>query len=64
VTPATKAKTTPETISVREAADRLGVTTWQVYRWSRLPEGWPPAIHVGRTIRVSVPRLDAWLSGS
>jgi excisionase family DNA binding protein len=58
-----RVNTVPETISVEQAAQRIGVSKWVVYRWMRLPEGWAPTIHIGRSVRVSVAALDAWCAG-
>ena len=48
------------TISVAEASRRIGVSSWTVYR--RICEGrFPPVVHIGPTVRVSVAGLQDYL---
>jgi len=49
-------------ISVPQAAKRLGVHPESLYRLIRSGD-FPPAIHIGRLIRVSVPKLQRHLHG-
>lgn len=50
-------------LTVPQAAARLGLHPESLYRQIR--EGqFPPAVHLGRMIRVSVPRLEAYLHGA
>ncbi|MHB1845327.1 MAG: helix-turn-helix domain-containing protein [Deltaproteobacteria bacterium] len=49
-------------VAVPQAARRLGIHPESLYRLIR--EGqFPPAVHIGRQIRVSVPRLEQFLHG-
>lgn len=61
-----RSERTPEVpsdlIRVPEAARRLGVHPETVYALIRAG-GFPPAIHLGRAIRVSVPQLERFLHG-
>jgi excisionase family DNA binding protein len=49
-------------VTVPEAARQLGVHPESLYRLIRSGE-FPPAIHVGSRIRVSVPRLERFKHG-
>jgi excisionase family DNA binding protein len=52
----------PDLIRVPEAARRLGVSSETLYRQIRAGN-FPPAVHIGAAIRISVPRLEAYLHG-
>jgi predicted DNA-binding transcriptional regulator AlpA len=49
-------------VTVPEAAKRVGVCTESLYRLIRA-DSFPPAIHIGKSVRVSVPRLEHFLHG-
>jgi excisionase family DNA binding protein len=52
----------PDLIRVPEAARRLGLASETLYRLIRAGN-FAPAVHIGSAIRVSVPRLEAYLHG-
>ena len=52
----------PDLISVPETAKRLGVSTETIYRQIRAGN-FPPAVHIGRKVKVSVPKLNRYLHG-
>jgi predicted DNA-binding transcriptional regulator AlpA len=49
-------------VPVSDAARRIGVCPETLYRLIRADE-FPPAVHLGRAIRVSIPRMERWLHG-
>lgn len=50
----------PLTLTVAEAAKRIGVSRWTLYR--QIHEGrFPPAIRIGQTWRISVAALERFL---
>jgi excisionase family DNA binding protein len=52
----------PDLINVPEAARRCGLNAETLYRLIRAGN-FPPAVHFGRGIRISVPRLENFLHG-
>jgi excisionase family DNA binding protein len=52
----------PDLIRVPEAARRLGVSSETLYRHIRRGQ-FEPAVRIGRSIRISVPLLEALLHG-
>ena len=52
----------PDLISVPETARRIGLHADTLYRLCRTGR-FSPAIHIGGTWRVSVPRLERYLHG-
>lgn len=52
--------TPPLTLTVADAARRIGVSRWTLYR--QINEGrFPPAIRIGQTWRISVAALERFL---
>jgi excisionase family DNA binding protein len=55
----------PKLLTVRQVAERLGLSTWSVYR--RCESGELPSVRLGSTkkapLRISEAELDAWLYG-
>lgn len=47
-------------LRAEEAAALLGVSSRQVYRWCH-STNWPPAVRVGRSVRVDEAALRAWM---
>lgn len=47
-------------LRAEEAAAILGVSARQVYRWCT-STAWPPAVRVGRSVRVDEAALRAWM---
>lgn len=47
-------------LRAEEAAAILGISARQVYRWC-LATNWPPAVRVGRSVRVDEAALRAWM---
>lgn len=54
--------TGPDLISIPEAARRLGLCPETLYRLSRSGQ-FVPAVKIGKSWRVSVPRLERFLHG-
>ncbi len=52
----------PDLISIRQAAERLGLHPDTLYRLARTGR-FPPAVQIGARWVVSVPRLDRLLHG-
>jgi len=52
----------PDLISIPEAAKRLGFSAETLYRLARAGK-FDPAIKIGSSWRVSVPRLERYLHG-
>jgi len=52
----------PDLITVPETARRCGLSSETLYRLIRRGD-FPPAVKFGTAIRVSVPRLEAYLHG-
>jgi excisionase family DNA binding protein len=52
----------PDLLNVPLAARRMGVNAETLYRLIRSDQ-FPPAVRVGSSIRISVPRLEAFLHG-
>jgi excisionase family DNA binding protein len=52
----------PDLLTVRQAAKRLGLHPDSLYRLIRARQ-FPPAVTIGRSVRVSVPELERFLHG-
>jgi excisionase family DNA binding protein len=52
----------PDLLTVRQAAKRLGLHPDSLYRLIRARQ-FPPAVTIGRSVRVSVPKLERFLHG-
>jgi len=52
----------PDLISIRQAAERLGLHPDTLYRLARTGH-FPPAVQIGARWVVSVPRLERFLHG-
>lgn len=55
-------KTVPDLLTIPQAAQRLDLNPETLYRLVRAGD-FPPAVHLGRQIRVSVPLLEKYLHG-
>jgi excisionase family DNA binding protein len=53
----------PDLITVPQAAARLGLAPNTVYAMAKSPERPEWLLQLGRSYRVSVPRLERWLHG-